>query len=144
MISRGPCQPQLFCDSAEKNLGRGIMNLDLSLDRRAIVISETTCAGPCCDMPVSIAFLQGTAGVSKHTFPHPAVYLTVFLHCTSPPEHQRISFHDQCHRLKLWPHVYKLVLNTRRNFHLISPQCLSSSYPSVRVSKNQELQLPKM
>lgn len=84
-----------FCK--RKLLGGGIVNLELlgqgsdCYHRGHVVISSLH------------SILTGHCW-SLNAFPHPAVYQTVLLHCISPPEHQRISFHDQSHRLKLWPH----------------------------------------
>lgn len=62
LISRGPCQPQLFCDSAQENWEEESCILS-SWVRGAVFISEATSAGSCFDMPVSIALSEGTAGL---------------------------------------------------------------------------------
>lgn len=56
--------------------------------------------------------------------PHPAVYQTGFfaLHLSTSTSENLIPWAKP--RLKLQPHIYKLVLNTSVNFHLVSFQCL--------------------
>lgn len=134
----GPCQPQLFCDCAQGNWEEESWILR-SWDRGTVVISEATSAGSCCDMPVSTAFSQGTAGLS-HTL---LCTKQVFLHCISPPAHQRISFHEQSLGSS-FSHIFITYSKYKCEFpfSFISVS-VSSSYPSVRVRKSQELQLPK-
>lgn len=63
-----------------------------------------------------------------------------FVLCTSPGEHQSIPFHDQSHRLKLQPQINRLVMNKSCDFPFnFTSVSVSSSYLSVRVNKNQEL-----
>lgn len=79
-----------FCT---RKLGRGIMHLELLGQGSSFYLW-----GHLCWILFWHASLHSTLRGhcwAVNAFPHPAVYKTDFLHCSSPPEHQRTSFHDQ-------------------------------------------------